>query len=85
MCFLVVTAFISAFFSLVLLHQDGRMLTRGSMVFSYIAHVCVCRGTCHTGVKGQKVSFLKIIDTWSQRNVGMSLGGRGYGHNRVSL
>lgn len=51
-----------------------RMLARGSVVFSYIAHVWVCRGACHKDVKGQE-SFVEIIDTWGQSNVGMSLAG----------
>lgn len=51
-----------------------RMLARGSVVFSYIAHVWVCRGACHKDVKGQE-SFVEIIDTWGQRNIGMSLAG----------
>lgn len=46
---------------LIFLLGGGRLLTRGSMVFSHIAHVYVCHGTCHRDVRGQKESFVKII------------------------
>lgn len=55
-----------AFIFLVLLLEE-RMLARGG-------HVCVCREACHKAVKGQE-SFVEIIDTWGQRNIGMSLAG----------
>lgn len=62
-----------AFIFLVLLLGE-RMLARGSMVFSYIAHVWVCRGACHKDMKGQE-SVVEIIDAWGQRNIAMSLAG----------